>query len=338
MILALSGACGALANEDTGRGGVSGQETSFQPTGRIKNLQNVQSGPENKSENDARNLEPLGESLEKIGKAADDMTEDLRQILEMADEELSSIPPDEITPEQKKELIEPREKKAEVGRGIEENGHKLEAASGSDAPGEAGPPAPTKTPSGFSRIDLPQIGGAVDIPQGWSVPTSGQMKESISLIVPPDGVTSEDFMRTIDQYSENGFVATKLPEPTDQPQSGLIIFWVPKPTVLNGQTDVLGAVMLLGQLNKSMVKVRRGNRNFSLVKKPSLIDNKGTGAWVEYKTDTLTKKGHAYTVAKRLYMLIGKRNIIIVTLAVAEGDEDATRDLWQAFSTLKYTR
>ncbi len=328
-----------MASEDTGSTASIEKGDVFIPPEQTKKLQETLGELEKALGKDAEKLGSAADALEQLGNVTSDMSEGLWQILEMMERELSSIPPDQLTSEQKKELAELRQKKAQLRKDIDASKREWADATGSNVPKGSEKPTAAAIPAGFKQVDIPQIGGSISIPESWSAPTSGQMKESIGLIVPPDGIPAEELVKAMDQFAGNGFAATKLPEPTDQPQTALIVFWTPKPPALDVPGgEALGASLVLEHLKQGMGRLQKGNRNFVMSKEPSLIDRKGTGAWVEYKTDVLTKKGQTYTVTKRLYMLIGKRNLIIVTLGAAGGDEAGLKELWQAFSTFRYAK
>jgi hypothetical protein len=96
------------------------------------------------------------------------------------------------------------------------------------------------------------------------------------------------------------------------------------------------AARLLGEMTELLPELESTDKNLSVVHKPALVDAKGTGAWMEYRTST--RPAAPTTVSRRLYMLPGKDHVVKVELALTAGSEGSLKDLWSSFSSLKYAR
>lgn len=126
LFLALAGSGGLIADDNTKGGGASGGKDAALSPEQTKKLQKALGDVVAAMDDEKKKLEPVADGLEKMGDAANSMAEGMMLMLDAIEKQLSSIPPSQLTEQQKKELADLQAKKAQLKIDIDKNKREME--------------------------------------------------------------------------------------------------------------------------------------------------------------------------------------------------------------------
>lgn len=182
------------------------------------------------------------------------------------------------------------------------------------------------------KMDIPEIGGSINMPSSWSIVTPTDAKLGTENTVYLNEEAKDLAAKTAENIGRQSFKIAKDKEPSKGLNYTLTIAWSPitDPTQVNSVPLEARSEVSSRMLTKKFIpKIKELSRDFSIIEGPTQIDTKGSGSWVTYQEKLIKTEGESGielegTLVTRLYLLTKPNYFIIVTLSFPEKDNPKT--------------
>jgi hypothetical protein len=180
------------------------------------------------------------------------------------------------------------------------------------------------------KVEIPEIGGSVNVPSSWSIVTFFEAKQSVEKTQYINQEAKELALASAQSIGAQSFKVAKYVEPYFGLNYSLSIAWSPISNLsefnnipLEARSGIAAKVLD----SQILPKIKSLSRDFQVVEAPTPIDATGSGAWVTYKEKVTKESQDASldaTLTTRLYLLPKQNYFVLVTLSFPETDEQTT--------------
>jgi hypothetical protein len=195
----------------------------------------------------------------------------------------------------------------------------------SQSPASNNPPISVE----MHRVEIPEIGGSINVPASWSIVTFFEAKEATKSIKYVNQEAQEIALKAAESIGSQSFKVAKNVEPYKGLNYSLTVAWSPitdESKVNNVPIEARSEVSKRLIEKQIIPKVKSLSRDFSIIEQPTQIDAQGSGAWVTYKErviklDPSDNSELENSLTTRLYLLLKGNYFVIVTLSFPETDD-----------------